>query len=136
MYDHYQWSLYGNCFLSFALNKQPFLRGSIYLIGAHTKSVAKKAASIRSIAVFFKIRDNILKNYLQFRLERTGRMGIYLSFLEKMVCSKSSLVTTLQHDTQGYKKLLRISEFNRSACDWKVQFLLDKSHFSFTLLVF
>ena len=82
MYDHYQWSLYGNCFLSFALNKQPFLRGSIYLIGAHTKGVAKKGASIQSIAVFFKIRDNILKNYLLFRLERTGRMGMYSGLQE------------------------------------------------------
>ena len=43
-------------------------------------------------------------------------MGIYLSFLEKLVYSKCFLMKTLQHATQGYKKLLRISEFNRSAC--------------------
>ena len=86
------------------------------MIGAHTKGVAKKAASIRSIAVFFKIRDNILKKYLLFRLERTAEWEYTSVFLEKMVCSKSSLVTALQHATHGYKKLLRISEFNRSAC--------------------
>ena len=35
-------------------------------------------------------------------------MGTYLNFLQKMVRSKSSLATTLQYATQGYKNLLTI----------------------------
>ena len=48
----------------------------MYLIGAHTKCVAKKGASILSIAVFLKILRNILKKYLQFRLERPAEWNI------------------------------------------------------------
>ena len=53
----------------------------MYLIGAHTKRVAKKRASILSIAVFLKILRNILKKYLLFRLERTadGTQQIFFS---------------------------------------------------------
>ena len=45
--------------------------------------VAKKGASILSIAVFFKIWGNILKKYLLFRLERTTEWEYTSSFFEK-----------------------------------------------------
>ena len=106
------------------------------MIGTHTKRVAKKGASILSIDVFFKIWGNILKKYLLFSLERTTEWEYTSVFWRSQIyLSKSSLVATLQHATQGYKKLLRISEFNRSVCCRKIQFLLDKSHLSFSLLV-
>ena len=68
---HYEWSLYVNYFLSFVLNKRPFLRGIIFLMRAHTKCLAKKGAFIPSTVVFLKILGNILKKYVLFRLEHT-----------------------------------------------------------------